>query len=115
MNEATSRDTLLQAINAYDYPPVTYDFSQQREVCFSNMQNLDDYLGCLLHSSDARNVQDGLCGILYWGHYRSGIRDHRVNRFRTMVTSDQLEQRIKTFNALDGTSLRRLRELGLSF
>jgi hypothetical protein len=113
MNEATPRDTLLQAISAYDYPSVTYDCAQQRQVSFPTMQDLDDYLRCLLHSSDPRTVKDGLCGILYWGHYRSGFRDYRVERFRAMVTGDQLEKAIKTFNALDGTSLRTLQKLGL--
>jgi hypothetical protein len=113
MNDATLRDTLLQAISAYDYPPVTYDFTQEREVSFSTMRDLDAYLRSLLQSSDPRSVKDGLCGILYWGHYRTGVRDHRVERFRTMVSNDQLEKSIKTFNALDGTSLSRLKKLGL--
>jgi hypothetical protein len=37
-------DMLLQAIKAYDYPPVTYDFVQQREIRFSTVQDLDNYL-----------------------------------------------------------------------
>jgi hypothetical protein len=113
MNEAKARDVLLQAISAYDYPAVTYDFAQQREVCFPRMQDLDDFLGHLLHSGDAQSVKDGVSGILYWGHYRTGFRDHRVNRFRKMVTGDHLEQGIKTFNVLEGASLKRLQELSL--
>jgi len=113
MQQAIPRDTLLDAICAYDYPPVTYDYAHQREVRFPTMRSLDDYLCCLLHSSEVRSVKDGLCGVLYWGYYRTGIRDHRVDRFRTMVTTSQLEHAIKTFRALDGTSLRSLQKLGL--
>jgi len=113
MNHATPRDTLLQAISAYDYPAVTYDFALQREVSFPTMQNLEDYLGCLLHSSDARSMKDGLAGVLFWGYYRTGIRDHRVKRFRTRVTREQLQQCITTFSTLQSTSLRRLQKLDL--
>lgn len=113
MNDATLAEMLLQAIKAYDYPPVTYDFVRQREVRFLTMRELDDYLRSLLQASDAQSVKDGLSGILYWGHYRTGIRDHRVERFRTKVTSDQIEQGIKTFNGIDGGSLRGLQKLAL--
>src|SRR5207247_6303259 len=113
MNEMTSSKTVLQAISAYDYPPVTYDFALQREVYFPAMLKLDDHLHRLLHSGDVRTVKDGLSGVLYWGHYRTGIRDHRVKRFRAMVTRNQLEQCIRTFNTLDGTSLSRLQGMGL--
>jgi hypothetical protein len=106
-------DMLLQAIKAYDYPPVTYDFVQQREIRFSTVQDLDNYLHTLLHSGDTQHVKDGLSGILYWGHYRTGIREYRVNRFRTTITSDHIEQGIKTFKALDGTGLTKLQKLGL--
>ena len=114
MNEATLRDTVLQAISAYDYPSVTYDFAQQREVSLPAMQDLDDYIHSLLHSSDPRSVKHGLSGILYWGHYRrTGVRDHRVERFRTMVTDDELKKSITTFRTLDGTGLIKLEKLRL--
>jgi hypothetical protein len=113
MNDLTLRMTVIQAIKAYDYPPVTYDFAQQREIDFSTMSKLDYFLRSLLHSGDVRTVKDGLCGILYWGHYRTGIRDFRVNRFRAKVTSDQLDKCIRIFSSLDGTSLIRLKALGL--
>lgn len=113
VNEAMLDEMLLQAIKAYDYPAVTYDFVHHREIGFPTMRELDDYLRSLLHASDAQRVKDGLSGILYWGHYRPGYRDHRVERFRKRVTSDQLEQAIKTFNGLVGGSLRRLHKLGL--
>ena len=104
---------LLKAITAYDYPPVTYDFDRHCEVRFPTMRELDEFLYSLLHASDAQSVKDGLSGILYWGHYRTGIRDHRVERFRTKVTNDQIDQSIKTFNAIDGGSLTELQKLAL--
>ena len=63
MNEAMPSDMLLQAISAYDYPPVTCDFVQQRERRFPSMQDLENYLGSLLHTSDAQSVKNGLSTI----------------------------------------------------
>jgi hypothetical protein len=81
-------DTLTEAINGYDYPSVTYDFAHEREVCFSSMKHLDDYLQNLLRAGDVLNLKDGLSGVLYWGHYRTGYRDHRVKQFRSRVTRE---------------------------
>lgn len=106
-------DALTEAIIAYDYPPVTYDFAQEREVRFSTMRGLDDYLQSLLRTSDALRLKDGLSGILYWGHYRAGYRDHRVKEFRARVASEQLQHAIETFRVLEGTGLMNLQKLTL--
>ncbi|MBI3681400.1 MAG: hypothetical protein HY235_13535 [Acidobacteria bacterium] len=84
MNQ-TLEDKLVDAINAYDYPPVTYDFVERRERRFSSMSDLDQYLQNLLQASDVQSLKNGLSGILYWGHYRAGFRDHRVRTFRDMT------------------------------
>lgn len=106
-------DTLTEAIKAYDYPPVTYDFAQEREVRFSTMRSLDDYLQNLLRTSDVLSLKDGLSGILYWGHYRTSYRDHRVREFRAGVADEQLQLAIETFQVLEGTGLMNLRKLAL--
>jgi|HubBroStandDraft_4_1064222.scaffolds.fasta_scaffold227274_3 hypothetical protein len=43
MNQ-TLDDALIEAIRAYDYPPITYDFLGARERRFSSMIDLDHFL-----------------------------------------------------------------------
>jgi hypothetical protein len=105
---------LLRAITDYNYPPVTYDFAQQCEIRFPAIRKLDDHLCGLLHSGDETAIMDGISGILYWGHYRApGVRDCRIKRFRAKVTRGQLEECVRAFEVLNGTSLDRLRDLRL--
>jgi hypothetical protein len=104
---------LLEAISAYDYPPITYDFLQERECSFSSMIDLELFLQNLLQSGDVRSLKDGLSGILYWGHYRAGFRDHRVAKFRATVSDAELEYANEAIRVLHGTELIRLKDLTL--
>ena len=106
-------DFLLEAIRAFDYPPVTFDFIQNREVVFVHMRDLDDYLRCRLNSTDIENLKDSLSGILYWGYYRVGYRDHRVRTFRAAITHEQLQDAVETIQVLTGTGLKSLKALTL--
>jgi hypothetical protein len=106
-------DKLVEAVSAYDYPAVTYDFVEGRERRFSGMNDLDYYLQCLLQTDDVRSLKDGLSAILYWGHYRAGYRDYRVAKFRGTVTDVQLQRAIGTFRILDGTGLISLKRAAL--
>ena len=74
----TLDDALIEAIRAYDYPTVTYDFSDGRERVFTSMIDLEHFLKDLLLSGDVRCLKDGLSGILFWGYYRVNYRDRRV-------------------------------------
>jgi hypothetical protein len=111
--DQTPEDALIEAIKAYDYPPITYDFLGGRERRFSSMINLDHFLQDLLLSGDMRSLKDGLSGILYWGHYRAGFRDHRVISFRTTVSDVQLQNANEAIRHLDGTGLFGLKEIEL--
>ena len=86
----TPEETLIEAIKAYGYPPVTYDFVKERELSFASTRDLERYLQNLLRATDAQSVRDGLSGVLYWGHYRAGYKDDRVRKFRATVTDKQL-------------------------
>ena len=106
MNQ-TLDDTLIEAISAYDYPPITYDFPEGRQRRFSSMIDLDHFLQTLLLSGDVGSMKDGLSGILYWGHYRAGFRDHRVMKFRTTVSDVELRSANEAVRLLDGTGARK--------
>ena len=112
MNQ-TLDDTLIEAISAYDYPPITYDFLEGRQRRFSSMIDLDHFLQTLLLSGDVRSMKDGLSGILYWGHYRAGFRDHRVMKFRTTVSDVELRSTNEAVRLLDGTGLVSLQQIAL--
>jgi hypothetical protein len=112
MNQALD-DKLIEAISLYDYPSITWDFLEGRERCFSSMVELDHFLKNLLKSGDVRSLKDGLSGILYWGYYRAGFRDHRVTRFRTTVADVELDSANGVIRVLDGTGLMSLKELAL--
>ena len=112
MNQ-TLDDALIEAIRAYDYPPITYDFLGARERRFSSMIDLDHFLQGLLLSGDMRSLKDGLSGILYWGHYRAGFRDHRVISFRTTVSDVELHNANHAIRYLDGTGLLGLKQIAL--
>src|SRR5438874_409306 len=109
----TPEAMLVEAIRAYDYPPVTYDFMEDSELTFENMRDLESYLQNLLRANDEQRVRDGLSGVLYWGFYRVGYRYARVKKFSEDVTSQQLCQAIATFQVLKGTGLKCLRKLDL--
>lgn len=108
-----SDDVLIEAIRAYDFPPVTYDFREGRERVFSNMIDLEQFLKRLLLSGDVRSLKDGLSGILFWGHYRAGYRDHRVSTFRDLVCDVHLQNARGVFPTLEGTALSVLKQIGL--
>jgi hypothetical protein len=109
----TLEDKLVEAIGAYSYPAVTYDFVGGRELRFSSMNELDYHLQNLLKTDDVQSLKDGLSGILYWGHYLAGYRDSRVATFRRTVTDVQLQRAIRTFRLLDGPGLISLKKAAL--
>jgi hypothetical protein len=109
----TPEEMLIEAISAFDYPSVTYDFVEDREHSFASTRELETHLGKLLWATDAEPVRDGLSGVLYWGHYRVGYRDDRVRKFRATVTAQQLLKAISTFRLLRGPDLTVLRGIEL--
>jgi hypothetical protein len=108
-----SRDALRNAIAEYDFPAIAYDFAIDQERRFSSMHDLEDFLQCLLRSQELCHVKNGLSGVLYWGHYRAGFRNHRVKRFRDTVTEENLRRAVGVFAHLQGTALMRLKRLKL--
>ena len=104
---------MVEAVSAYDYPPVTYDFVKEQEHRFASVRDLEHFLQSLLLATDADSVRNGLSGVLYWGHYRAGYRDDRVAKFRSAVNDDKIRQAIHAFQTLKGTGLLGLRTLTL--
>lgn len=111
--DANDLSPLAEAIRAYDFPPVTFDFVRNHERVHVGMRELEEAICADLVSADLNHVRDGLSNVLYWGFARMGIRDHRVDAFRRSVTGAQLQSSRTTFAGLKGPGLRTLYRLGL--
>ena len=62
---------LCEAIRDYDFPAVTYDFTEEKPLHHDSMLAVEQYIGTLLSSKDVSAVKDGLSNVLYcsagWG------------------------------------------------
>ena len=108
---------LREAIGAYNYPPVTYDFATERESIHLGMASVESLIQEQLLSADSNIVRDGLSNVLYWGYAtQEGRQSDRVARFRAKVTRATLNNCIALFcnlDSLDPKSIghRHIREL----
>ena len=81
---------LCEAIRAYDFPAVAYDFTEGKELDHDSMLPVEQYIGTLLRSKDLSAVKDGLSNVLYWGYaQRPGWRDFKVRDFRNTIPDPQ--------------------------
>jgi hypothetical protein len=115
------RRELTEAIKAYDFPRVTYDFRNSIERQHDSMRGVEECVCGSLLSDDAELVKDGLSNVLYWGYARMGYGWVRVNRFRDGVTTNNLLEAQSLFRQLKGPGLSEIKKLrlpefgGLSF
>ena len=106
---------LTDAVTAYDFPSVGYDFTLGQEIHFQDMRELERHIRDALLSGNPERIKDGLSNVLYWGYTRMGIRDTRVRRFRAGVTEDQLQEAAQLFQMLgpEDDGLLRIKNLKL--
>lgn len=108
---------LCAAVEAYNYPAVTYNFERgvntctdkERKMCHPSMCEVEGIIKSQLLSKDIEKVKDGLSNVLYWGMYRMGVRDTRVCKFRKGVTTHQLNRFKDVVDSLTGTGLAAIR------
>ena len=91
---------LCEAIRDYDFPAVTYDFTEEKPLHHDSMLAVEQYIGTLLHSKDFSAVKDGLSNVLYWGYARQPIRDFRVSDFRKTIPDPEREPKLDQFAQL---------------
>ena len=92
---------LCEAIREYDFPAVTYDFTEEKPLHYDSMRAVEQYIGTLLRSKDLSEVKDGLSNVLYWGYaQRPGRRDFRVSDFRKTIPDPQREPKLDQFAQL---------------
>jgi hypothetical protein len=83
-------DDLGEAIAAYRFPAVYFDFDKGREVRAPDMRSVEAAIGGMLVSAATDRIRDGLANVIYWGYAQIGYRNDRVRRFRAQVTADEL-------------------------
>ena len=120
MSEFTQE--ICAAIDAYDFPTVTYDFGPEpyegsdsdREVAHPNMIEVEAAIRKQLFSVGLDGVKDGLSNILYWGYATlPGRRSNRVPRFRRKVTEIQLAIFSHVARNMQGTGLVNIESIDL--
>jgi len=115
------RDALRQAIRDYDFPFVTYDFVENREIRHQAMREVEERIRGQLLADEIERIRDGFSNILYWGYARIGYRWNRVTDFRERATASKLLSArtilrgLKQIGVRDIAKLRLPQFSGLSF
>lgn len=89
-----------QAAQAYNFPPVTYDFTKGCQRNHPSMVAVENQIRAELTWPSHQAVKEALSNVLYWGYARTGYRDRRVKEFRDNVTAEQLDRAIHLFHSL---------------
>ena len=106
---------LCAAVEAYNFPPETYDFQHEPLRCYDcdrvvkheDMLEVERFIREQLLSTHLERVKDGLSNVLFWGYAREpGRRLDRVRRFRCKVTCDKLKTFTDVVDSLRGPGLR---------
>ena len=92
--------TLEKVIREYDYPKVTFDFSNQVERKYPKMQDVEKTIRDSLTSKNESDLKDGLSNVLYWGYATQGRRTNRIQEFREKITSQNLQATIGAIEAI---------------
>ena len=111
---------LCEAISDYDFPAVTYDFTEEKPLHHDNMLAVEQYIGTLLRSKDVSAVKDGLSNVLYWGYAQQpGRGDFKVSDFRKTIPDPEREPKLDQFAQLmrsgrsDLFNIKKIKELKL--
>ncbi len=118
---------LCDAVKAYDYPAVTYDFQNGKEVCHKNIRQVEENIKTQLFSPNPEEVKDGLSNVLYWGYASlrregngpcdgyipmTGRQKDRIPKFQKVCDSD-LNRFIQTIRDLHSLKLSDIRKISL--
>jgi hypothetical protein len=110
---AQQKDRLRIAIVGYAFPADHFDFSRNAPERLADTRAVEIAIGRDLRSGEPELVKNGLSNVLYWGYGQMGIRDTRVSRFRTKVTSSQLTQAGALFRRSPVPSVAEIKRLDL--
>lgn len=107
------QDALHQAIERYDFPPDYFDYFRNISDPQPCTRNVETKIKADLVSGDIDRMRNGFSNILYWGYARMRLRETRVARFRSGVTTSQLRQAAALFQRSARPTLLELKALRL--
>jgi len=104
---------LTCAMEEYSFPPIYFDFINNVASRAERMTDLETMIKQELTSNNLKRVKDGLSNVLYWGYAQMGIRDTRVNRFRSNVDTNKIAKAASLFCRCHLPSLSEIKTIGL--
>jgi hypothetical protein len=107
------KDCLRDAIERYDFPSDYFDFGRNSAEHLANTKDVEVRIGRHLTSGDPERVKNGLSNVLYWGYAQMGIRDTRVQHFRSKVNVYELKRACDLFRRSGLPSVLEIKDLGL--
>ena len=115
------KDRFRNAIESYRFPSDYFDFVRNIPERLANAKAVEVRIWRGLTSDDPEGVKNALSNILYWGYAQMGIRDTRVQRFRSKVNVSVLNRACGIFRRSSLPSVLEIKKLrlpefsGLSF
>ncbi len=105
-----SANILCAAVRSYNYPAVTYDFQNGKEVCHENISQVEDKILSQLHSKNLQEVRDGLSNVLYWG-YASRRREGNGPCDGYIPMTGRQKDRIPKFRKVNSVKISQFMEM----
>jgi hypothetical protein len=113
MSEAAIVRALRAGLARYDYPPVVWDSSCDREIRLSSMRDVERVIRTQLTSGDMEAVKQGLANIVFWGFRSQPVWPSRLEDFHRRISGPALARATKELPAVRGPGLREIADLHL--
>ncbi len=107
------KNILHQAIEAYNFPYVYFDFEKNQEVICRSMIQVEEYIRSCLISEDILKVKDGLSNVLFWGYAQIAYGNIRVKKFREDINEGQLLEASSLFKNQNNIDLLKIKKLNM--
>jgi hypothetical protein len=107
------KSCLQNAIETYRFPSDYFDFVRNTRERLENAEAVEVRIWRGLTSPDAEGLKNGLANVLYWGYAQMGIRDPRVQRFRSKVNACELIRACDLLQRSTPPSVVEIKNLGL--
>ena len=104
---------MRKAIEGYHFPSDYFDFVGNTPERLENARAVEVRILRGLTSADPAELKNGLSNVLDWGYAQMGIRDTRVQRFRSNVTVYEIMRAYDLFQRSTHPSVLEIKKLGL--
>ncbi len=102
---------MCDAVEAFDYPAVTFDSETNREIRHSDMTGVERHIRNQLLSDNLGEVKNGLSNVIYWGFASQNVACARYRVFRERITVDNIRRFAELVGHLRGPGLLDVKRL----